>query len=214
MAFVGAVPVDQATGEVRAMYERNQARLGYVPNYAKAFSHRPGVWTAWETLVASIRSNLDARRYELVTLAAARALRSSYCSLAHGRILRERFYSAGQMVAIAEDYTAAQLGPADVAIMKFAEKVAGDASAITEADVQALRDHGLSDSDIFDVASAAAARCFFGKLLDAVGAEPDSAYTELDRELRRHLTVGRAIATSLPEQVSPANKMPEPGHRA
>lgn len=196
------------------MYERSQARLGYVPNYAKMFSHRPGVWTAWETLVASIRSNLDARRYELVTLAAARALRSSYCSLAHGRILRERFYSAGQMVAIAEDYTAAPLEPADVAIMRFAEKVAGDASAITDADVQALRDHGLSDTDISEVASAAAARCFFSKLLDAVGAEPDSAYTELDRELRRRLTMGRAIATSPLEQVPPATSTPGLRHQA
>ena len=41
MAFVKTVPVEQATGDVRAMYERTQAALGYVPNYAKAFSHRP-----------------------------------------------------------------------------------------------------------------------------------------------------------------------------
>jgi uncharacterized peroxidase-related enzyme len=164
--------------------------------------------------VASIRSNLDARRYELVTLAAARALRSSYCALAHGRILRERFYSAGQMVAIAEDYAAAPLEPADIAVMTFAEKVVGAASAITEADVQALRDHGLSDRDIFDVAAAAAARCFFGKLLDAVGAEPDSAYTEMDNELRRRLTVGRAIATSRLEPVPLATSTPEAEHRA
>jgi uncharacterized peroxidase-related enzyme len=213
MAFVGTVPVDQATGEVRAMYERNQARLGYVPNYAKAFSHRPRLWTAWENLLGSIRSTLDTRRYELVTLAAARALRSSYCALAHGRILRERFYSAEQMVTLAADYTAAQLAPADVAIMAFAEKVVRDARAITGADVQALRDHGLSDGDIFDVASAAAARCFFSKLLDAMGAEPDSAYTQLDNELRQRLTVGRAIATSAVERVAPANT-PETGHRA
>lgn len=89
MALISTVPVNEATGEARAMYERNQARVGYVPNYAKLFSHRPHVWTAWENLLASIRGGLDGRRYELITLAAARALRSSYCSLAHGRILRE-----------------------------------------------------------------------------------------------------------------------------
>jgi len=37
MAFIQTVPVDQATGEVRALYERTQASLGYVPNYAKVF---------------------------------------------------------------------------------------------------------------------------------------------------------------------------------
>ena len=51
MAFIGTIPLDQATGEVRAMYEQGQARFGYVPNHTKLFSHRPGVWASWETLL-------------------------------------------------------------------------------------------------------------------------------------------------------------------
>ena len=95
MAFIETVPVSEATGDVRAIYERNQARMGYVPNYAKAFSLRPPVWAAWETLLTSIRANLDPRRYELVTVAAARAIACSYCSLAHGQILRDRESARG-----------------------------------------------------------------------------------------------------------------------
>lgn len=41
MAFIATVPVDEASGDVRRMYEENEANLGYVPNYAKLFSHRP-----------------------------------------------------------------------------------------------------------------------------------------------------------------------------
>jgi len=44
------------------------------------------------------------------------------------------------------------------------------------------------------VVAAAAARCFFSKTLDALGAQADSAYAELDPELRQVLTVGRPIA--------------------
>ena len=196
MAFITTVPVDHASDAVRAMDERNQARLGYVPNYAKLFSHRPQLWAAWENLLASIRGNLDARRFELITLAAARALRSSYCSRAHGLILRKRFYSVQQMVAIADEYTTAPLAPVDMAILGFAEKVVRDASAIDVADIQARREHGLSETEIFDVASAVAARCSLRKLLDALGAEPDAAYAQVEDELRRRLTGGRAIATS------------------
>jgi uncharacterized peroxidase-related enzyme len=203
MTFIATVPVDQATGDVRAMYARTQARLGYVSNYAKVFSHRPQLLAAWEHLLASVRGHLEARRYELVTLAAARALGSSYCSLAHGLVLRERFYTAQEMVAIADDYRGAQLAPSDVAVMAFAEKVARDASVISAADVQALREHGLSDAEIFDVASAAAARCFFSKLLDALGTEPDAAFAGVEDELRRRLTVGRGIGTSAVEQMPP-----------
>ena len=201
MAFVQTVPVDEAQGDVRTMYEKTQAALGYVPNYAKLFSHRPGVMAAWSDLLASIRGNLDARRYELITLAAARALRSSYCMLAHGSILRRQFYSAEQMTAIAANPAAGDLAPADVAMMAFAGKVAGDAAAITEADVQALRQHGFADAEIFDVAAVAAARCFFSKLLDALGAEPDATYDGLENGLKRQLTPGRAISHQPPEQV-------------
>ena len=87
MAFIRTIPVTEASGEVRDMYERTQASLGYVPNYAQAFSLRPAVMAAWSNLLSSIRANLDPRRYELVTLAAARALGSSYCSLAHASAL-------------------------------------------------------------------------------------------------------------------------------
>jgi len=201
MAFIRTIPVEEAAGDVRAMYERTQAAVSYVPNYAKAFSHRPDVMTAWSGLLASIRGHLDARRYELVTLAAARALRSSYCMLAHGSVLLGKFYSAEQMTAIAGDPTTAELAPADVAMMAFAEKVARDAGAITEADVRALREHGLTDAEVFDIAATAAARCFFRTLLDALGAEPDAAYDSLDDGLKRRLTPGRAISRDAAEHV-------------
>jgi uncharacterized peroxidase-related enzyme len=202
MAFITTVPVDHATGDVRTMYERNQANLGYVPNYAQIFSHRPQVMVAWGNLNSSIRTNLDPRRYELITLAAARALQSSYCMLAHGTILRQQFYSPEQLTAIADDFTTADLAPVDVAIMAFAEQIVHDATSVTVEDIQHLRAYGLSDAEIFDIAAATTARCFFSKLLDALGAEPDSAYAQLEGALQQHLTVGRPISQAAGEQVS------------
>jgi uncharacterized peroxidase-related enzyme len=200
MAFISTVPVSEATGDVRAMYERSQADFGFVPNYAKAFSLRPPVMATWGAFLGSIRGQLDPRRYELVTIAAARALQSSYCCLAHGRILRERFYTAPELAAIVDD-PAGRLTPAEAALMAFAEQVARDATRITAADIQRLRDLGLTDVEIFDVAAAAAARCFFAKLLDAVGVEPDAPFATLEDGLRERLTVGREIATAAAERL-------------
>jgi hypothetical protein len=59
MAFINTVPVSEATGDVRAMYERSQADFGFVPNYAKAFSLRPPVMAAWVAFLGSIRGHLD-----------------------------------------------------------------------------------------------------------------------------------------------------------
>ncbi len=157
---------------------------------------------AWGNLIGSIRANLDTRRYELITLAAARALRSSYCMLAHGTILRQQFYPLEQLTAIAHDFTTADLAPVDVAIMLFAEQIVRDATSVTVEDIQHLRESGLTDAEIFDIAAATAARCFFSKLLDSLGAEPDSAYAQLEGELQQHLTVGRPISQAAVEQVS------------
>lgn len=161
-------------------------------NYERAFAEHPEVYAAWQQLNGAIKERMDLRRYELATLAAARRLRSSYCSLAHGSLLRERFDAP--VLAIVRDRRAAGLDPVDVAVMDLAERVVDDATSIGDADVAPLRELGLSEAEIMDVVLAAAARCFFSKTLDALGVLPDAGYAELEPELREALAVGRPIA--------------------
>jgi uncharacterized peroxidase-related enzyme len=188
MAFVEGVPEDDAPEPVARMFEGARAQMGYVPNFVRLFTLRPEVFGAWQQLNGAIKQR-DVRRYELATLAAARALRSSYCSLAHGKVLAEEFYDADTVAAFPDG-----LDDADRAVMAFAEQVVRDATSITREDVDRLRAFGLSDVDVLDVALAAAARCFFSKTLDALGAEPDREYVELlPAGLREALTVGRPI---------------------
>lgn len=194
MAFISTIPEDQAPADVKQMYDGEINAKGYIPNYTRVFSHRPQVMAAWSNLLSSIRADMDLRRYELVTLAAARALRSSYCMLAHGSVLRQKFYTPEQLTSIAGDYQTADLTPAEVAMMAFAEQIARDATAITQEDVDALREHGFSDPEIFDITATATARCFFSKTLDALGAQADELYLNLEDDLRRTLVVGRPIS--------------------
>lgn len=194
MAFIRTISEDEATGEVASTYEEARAAEGFVPQLTTVFMARPAVFRAWQDLARAVTAEMDARRYELVTLAAARRLRSSYCSLAHGSVLRDRFMSAEQLRAVVVDREHAGLEPVDVAVMDLAEKVVDDATAVTQADVDRLRELGLVDEEIAEVVYAAAARCFFSKVLDALGAHPDPVYGELEPELRDVLTVGRPIA--------------------
>lgn len=203
MAFIRTIPPSEAEGPVREMYRQAQSRSGYVPNWAQAFSLRPGVRDGWGALLSSIQGNLPVRSYELATLAAARALRSSYCALAHGRVLADTIFDAATVATIATDAARSPLEPREHALMAFAEKVARSADQITSADIEVLRSHGYRDEEIFDLAAAAAARCFFSKLLDALGVQPDSSFNELDPTLRQALTVGRPVADL------PASRLPE-----
>jgi uncharacterized peroxidase-related enzyme len=196
MAFIETIADEHADGAVAEMYGRARETSGFVPNMVRAFSLRPEVWAAWEQLKAAIMGPMDLRRYELATFAAARRLRSSDCMLAHGKVLADRFFDPAAVREIALDHDSPDLDETDLAVMDFAEKVAGDAGQITEADMQRLRDLGLDDRDIFDVAAAAALRSFFSKMLDSLGALPDADYEKLDPGMREALTIGRPIEAS------------------
>lgn len=135
---------------------------------------------------------MDLRRYELAMLAAARAIRSSYCSLAHGSFLAERF--GLDIPAVVADAAAAGLDEADIAVMDLAAKVATDAASVTAEDRQRLVDLGVPALEAEGVILAAAARCFFSKSLDGLGAAPDASYRDLPADMRGVLEVGRPIA--------------------
>jgi uncharacterized peroxidase-related enzyme len=194
MPYLPTVPPEEAAGEVKAIYDKDLAAQGYVANYTRAFSRRPEVLQGWLGLKDAITSGMDPRLYELATVAAATAIRSSYCSLVHGNILATSYYPAEKVASMAADEVGDGLDAADVAVIRFARKVAQEAEKITQEDVDELRDLGLSDADVFNVILAAAARCFFSKVLDATGTLPDAALHDMPDQLRSALTVGREIA--------------------
>lgn len=162
------------------------------PNYEQAFAARPEVYAAWVGLNTAIKAGMDRRRYELVSIAAARALRSSYCALAHAKAALSLELATPEELA-----DPAALPEDERAIVAFTERIVRDATSVSAEDVAALRAHGLSDQDVFDVVAATTARCFFAKTLDAVGAQADPTLAALEpASLRDELTVGRPIAAA------------------
>lgn len=193
MTYIDTPEPAEAVDRTREMYERAAASYGYLPNMVRAFGHAPEVMDGWNNLISAIRARMDPRRYELVTLAAAHALGSSYCMLAHGKVLLDQGMTAADLARIAQGAPGAPLTAQEQAVMDYAVRVVRSAGSVGPDDIDQLRAHGLSEADIFDVAAAAAVRSFFSKLLDALGALPDRAYLSLDPGLRGALTVGRPI---------------------
>ena len=188
---------DESSPDVAEWYEQQHASWGYLPNYAPAFGHRTDVADAWNRLNGAIRGGMDRRRYEVATIAAARALRSTYCMAAHCKFLRDQCDDEPTMRTIAGDPSGATLDATDRAIMDFAAQVATDATTVTEADIDRLRAQGLDDADVVSIVLAAAARAFFTKVLDGLGVQADAQLGEtFDADVREQVTVGRPIATS------------------
>jgi len=172
MSIINTVNDDDATGDVAAFYADDREHYGYVPTRTRIMAVNPEALTAFEDLTKAIASQLGVRNYRLVTLAAAGALNSDECRLAHGSMARKIMDDA-QIERVARDFHDAGLTDAEVAMMEFAEKVCGDSAAMTDADSQVLRDHGFSDRDIVDITLAAAVRNYYSRALQALAVPLD-----------------------------------------
>jgi uncharacterized peroxidase-related enzyme len=193
--FIDPVPEQAATGALAEYYEKQRAAWGFLPNYAGAFSTRPDVAHAWNALNAAVRDGMDRRRFELATISAARALRSTYCTAAHSKFMRDVCGDDKVLDSIAADPTGAGLSQEDSAVYQFAAKVATAANSVDQDDIDKLRASGLGDADIADVVFAAAARSFFTRVLDGLGARLDSeTAASFSPELMQSMTVGRPAA--------------------
>jgi uncharacterized peroxidase-related enzyme len=202
MSFIDTIPDSDISDEVRAMYDRQQSFWGFVPNYARVFCYRPEIMGLWAQLQAGIKRNMDKRRFELITFAAAHTLRSTLCSLAHGKALTQ-FFSAEDVQVMARGASPASLTAAEAAMMSFSRKAARGAYLVTAHDVDELKKHGFTDAEVFDIAAVVGARAFWTGLLEALGVEAEPSLVTLDREFRDALTVGRPIA---PAKLSEAQR--------
>lgn len=193
--FIDVIPEEAASGAAADYYEQQRAGWGFLPNYALAFGHRPDVAQAWNSLNGAIRQGMDRRRFELATIAAARALRSTYCTAAHSKFLRDACADEETLHRLAKAPDGTALEAEDRAVYQFAGKVAIDAASIEQTDVDGLRSHGLTDRDIANVVYAAAARSFFTRVLDGLGAQLDTETAEtFDDELLQSMIVGRPVS--------------------
>lgn len=182
MSIVRTPDVDSAEGLVAELYAEDLDDIGYVPSHTRVMAVNPEAVRGFEALMRGVTAQMDKRRYELVTLAAARGVRSQHCLLAHG-LRTLRYIDEPQLSRIARDYHDADLTDAEVAMMAFAERVSTDSSGMTDADSEALRAHGFNDREIVDIALAAAARNFYSRAVQALAVDVDVPPT-LSADLR------------------------------
>ncbi|BDI23521.1 carboxymuconolactone decarboxylase family protein [Herbiconiux sp. L3-i23] len=196
MAIIETVPEGEATGRVAEFYGEDVRDQGFVAAHTRVLSLNPSAHAAFDELIAAIREQMDPRRYELVTLAAALGTGSVHCRLAHGRKALPLF-DHRQLVRIARDYHDAGLSDAEVAMMEYAERAGRESAAMTEDDSARLRDAGFTDREIVDITLAAAARNYYSRAIQALAIELDDS-PGLDDELWEALTEPLGAVPSRP----------------
>jgi uncharacterized peroxidase-related enzyme len=192
-SFLQEPPV---SSQVQALYDEDLTDGGYVWNVSRLWAHQPDtLQRLFELMSQAFRpSGLNFRQRGILVTAAASALGDSYCSLAWGGKLGE----ASDVAVAAGVLTGSDAGLTDQekAMAAWARKVAKDPNATTPADIQALRDSGLEDGQIFAITSFVALRLAFSTINDALGAQPDAQLAlSLPQEVTRAVTFGRPVAS-------------------
>jgi uncharacterized peroxidase-related enzyme len=196
--FLRTIAEEEATGRIADIYAKEKAPIGFVPEAARCLTTRPDLLPLFDEFFDGIRSgfSLGAREWCLITLVAAKHMRSTYCAQVYSQRLVDLLKSKDEVLAIHRDFRNAGLSGKDVAMLAYAEKVATSAHQVSKADIDGLRSAGFTDQQICDIALCASFRCFLSKFVDAVGAVPEQAFADSDPEFRGAMTVGRALDRS------------------
>jgi uncharacterized peroxidase-related enzyme len=196
MSFIDTIEPQHATGEVAELYAQLRGNLDYLPNYARLYCHRPAVMAHLVRLQDTLKEHMEPRLWALIALAAARETGSSYCALAFAKRLLRSHFSQQELLAILRGQAHSPLTQGERAAMALAVKLARNAAAVSQHDIDQLHQAGFSDAQVFDVVAAAAWRCFFARVPDALGANPDEDLVHpFESPLLQQLVVGRAVAT-------------------
>jgi len=161
-----------------------QEKSGFVPNVFLAFAHRPDefrAFFAYHDAVMLRPSGLSKGEKEMIVVATSGANDCLYCVVAHGAILR--IYEKNPRVAdqVAVNYRKAEISPRQMAMLDFAMKVCNDSRAVGEADFEALRAHGFSDEDAWDIAAITALFGLSNRMANATSMRPNDEFYLLGR---------------------------------
>lgn len=168
----------ETTPEIQALYDDDVETFGFVMNASQLWAHRPEAFERWADMLrsATAAGKLSFRERGILVLACAATRGDSYCAVAWGTKLAEAKDADADTAAAVLRGDDHGLTPAEQAMARWARQVARDPNGTSEADVQALRDAGFSDTRIFAITLFVASRVAFATVNDALGALPDAGF--------------------------------------
>jgi uncharacterized peroxidase-related enzyme len=187
--FLEEPPINPQT---QALFDEDVEESGYIWNVSRLWAYQPETMEHLVELMSHAfkPSGLDFRQRGILVAAAASTLGDSYCSLAWGGKLSgaaDPAVAAGVLNGTDEGLTAQEK-----AMASWARKIVRDPNATTPADLQELRDTGLTDEHIFAITAFVALRVAFSSINDALGASPDAQLVEsLPTAVTESVTYGR-----------------------
>lgn len=174
--------------DMRDQIVQVQEKAGFVPNVFLALAHRPEefrAFFAYHNALMLKESGLSKAEREMIVVATSGANHCHYCVIAHGAILR--VYAKNPLVAdqVAVNYRKADISARQRAMLEFALKVALQSAELVEADYDAVRAHGFSEEDIWDIGAIAAFFALSNRMANLISMRPNDEFFLMGRASRQ-----------------------------
>ena len=171
--------VDPLPPETQKYFDICTEKLGMVPNVLRAYAfdvEKLNTFTAMYNDLMLGDSNLTKLEREMIAVAVSSVNKCFYCLVAHGAAVRQLSGDPklGEMMVM--NYKVAPLEPRQRAMLDFAVKLTKSSADVEEADRQALRDHGFSDRDIWDIACVAGFFNMTNRVASGTDMRPNEEY--------------------------------------
>jgi uncharacterized peroxidase-related enzyme len=173
--------------DIRERIAGVQEKSGFVPNIFLALARRPDefrAFFAYHDALMEKPGGLSKAEREMIVVATSGSNKCQYCVVAHGAILRIRAKNPLIADQVAVNHRKADLTPRQLAMLDFAVKVAERSHEVDDADYEALKAHGFSDDDAWDIAAIAALFAMSNRLANAFSIRPNDEFYSMGRERR------------------------------
>ena len=170
--------------DIRARILAVQEKSGFIPNVFLTLAHRPDefrAFFAYHDALMDKPGNLTKAEREMIVVATSNVNQCQYCVIAHGAILRIRAKNPLIADQVATNYRKADITERQKAMLDFAMKVSQTAHLVGDADFEALKAHGFSEDDIWDITGISA---FFGmsnRIANVTSMRPNAEFYALGR---------------------------------
>jgi uncharacterized peroxidase-related enzyme len=165
--------------EMAAYFTKCEEKLGFVPNVLKAYAFDTAKLSAFVAMYNDLMlapSGLNKLEREMIAVAVSAQNRCYYCLVAHGAAVRQLSGDPPLGELMVMNYRAARLSKRERAMLDFAVKLTAEPWSVEEEDRVRLRQAGLSDRDIWDIAAVAGFFNMTNRVASATDMRPNSAY--------------------------------------
>jgi len=170
--------------DIRQRMLETQQKAGFVPNVMRVLARRPAefrAFMAYHDALMDGQSGLTKAEREMIVVATSGANHCQYCVVAHGAILRIRAKDPLIADQLSTNYRQANISSRQKAMLDYAMKVSRQSAELNQADRETAKAAGLSDEDLWDIASIAAFFAMSNRLASACEMKPNTEFYSMGR---------------------------------